>query len=57
LSANKPRKEIRCVRCGSKNVVAKIMGEYYCYECGSKIVDEHLTKLMEEFKKKGLAKF
>jgi len=45
------------VRCGSKNVVAKIMGEYYCYECGSKIVDEHLTKLMEEFKKKGLAKF
>jgi len=47
-------KELRCEECGSPNVVARIMGKYYCFKCGSKIVKEHLRKQISIMKEKGL---
>jgi len=48
--------DVRCARCGRRNVIAKIMGKYYCYECGSRIVKEHILRVFEELRGKGLVK-
>jgi len=45
---------VKCSICGSKNVIAIINGKYYCYKCGSKIVNKHVLKVLEEYSKKGL---
>lgn len=34
--------------------MAKINGKYYCFECGAKIVNKHVKKLIEDLSKKGL---
>jgi len=44
----------KCSLCGSPEVMAKINGKYYCYRCGSKIVNTHIEKLIEELNKRGL---
>jgi len=44
----------KCSLCGSQEVMAKINGKYYCYKCGSKIVNAHIEKLIEELNKRGL---
>jgi len=46
--------EVRCSVCGSPNVVAKIEGKYYCYECGAKLLRENSRKMLEHLKKKYL---
>jgi len=40
--------------CGSRDVIAKIEGKYYCYKCGSRIIKEHMDKVLEELRRKGL---
>jgi len=49
-------KEIRCVKCGSKEVVAKIAGNYYCFKCGAELIREHLAKILDELKRKGMVR-
>ncbi|MCD6562449.1 MAG: hypothetical protein J7K23_00865 [Thermoproteales archaeon] len=44
----------KCTLCGSPEIMAKINGKYYCFKCGSKIVNEHVRKLIEDLGKKGL---
>ncbi len=46
--------EVRCSACGSRKVAAKIKGKYYCYECGARIMKEHVDRLIKELKEKGL---
>ncbi|RLE83607.1 MAG: hypothetical protein DRJ41_04615 [Thermoprotei archaeon] len=45
---------VRCSVCGSKEVMAKIEGKYYCFKCGSKVIKEHMDRVIEELKRKGL---
>ena len=44
----------RCSVCGSEEVMAKIEGKYYCFKCGSKVIKEHMDRVIEELKRKGL---
>ncbi len=46
--------EIKCSVCGSPNVMAKIRGRYYCYKCGARLMQEHVTKLLESLREKGM---
>lgn len=46
--------EVKCVVCGSPNVMAKINGKYYCSNCGSKIVRENVLRQIENWKRAGL---
>ncbi len=46
--------EVKCSVCGSKEVVALIDGKYYCFKCGSKVVEEHVLKQLREFEKRGM---
>jgi tRNA(Ile2) C34 agmatinyltransferase TiaS len=46
----------RCSVCGARKPLAKIGGKYYCYECGSKLVREHILLLLKELEKKGLVR-
>lgn len=34
--------------------MAKIEGKYYCYKCGSHVIKEHMDKVLEDLRKKGL---
>jgi DNA-directed RNA polymerase subunit RPC12/RpoP len=47
--------QLRCSVCGAKKPLAKISGKYYCYECGSRLVRGHISMLLKELEKKGLA--
>lgn len=47
--------QLRCSVCGAKKTLAKISGKYYCYECGSRLVRGHISMLLKELEKKGLA--
>jgi len=47
---------VKCAACGRQRVAAKILGKYYCYECGSRLVREHIARLLKELEKKGLVK-
>jgi DNA-directed RNA polymerase subunit RPC12/RpoP len=42
----------RCSICGSPKIYAKIEGKYYCFECGSRIILEHSTKVVKEYVQK-----
>lgn len=44
-------KEKKCVICGSKNIMAKIEGKYYCHKCGSKIIREKIAIQINAWKK------
>lgn len=46
--------EVKCSVCGSRKVAAKIKGKYYCYECGARIMMEHVDRLIKELREKGL---
>lgn len=46
----------RCSVCGAKKPLARIGGKYYCYECGSKLVREHIQSLLKELERKGLVR-
>jgi len=46
--------EIKCSICGSREVLAKIEGKYYCFKCGAKILREHLRKQFRKMKEEGL---
>lgn len=43
---------LRCSVCGAKKPLAKISGKYYCYECGSKLVKDHIFVLLKELEKR-----
>jgi len=47
---------VKCAACGRERVAAKILGKYYCYECGSKLVKEHIARLLKGLEKRGLVK-
>jgi len=49
-------KEKRCIVCGSKNIMAKIEGKYYCYKCGSKIIKEKIMMQINAWKKMDIMK-
>lgn len=51
---NLSSREIRCVICGSPDVMAKIDGKYYCAYCGSRVVKENVLRQIENWKKAGL---
>jgi len=40
--------------CGSKRVIAVIGGKYYCFKCGSKIVQDHVLRYIDLLKERGL---
>lgn len=44
-------KEIKCCVCGSREVLAKIGGKYYCAKCGRKVVMEHLLAQIKVLEK------
>lgn len=44
----------RCSECGRRGALAKIRGKYYCYECGSRVVREHIQTLLQELRNKKL---
>ncbi|RLE62911.1 MAG: hypothetical protein DRJ49_02020 [Thermoprotei archaeon] len=46
--------ELKCSICGSKDVIALIEGKYYCFKCGSKIVERHVLKQLEELERRGI---
>jgi len=46
--------EIECSRCGSKDVAAKIKGEYYCYRCGAELLREHIARQLRELAERGI---
>ncbi|OYT61497.1 MAG: hypothetical protein B6U69_03490 [Thermofilum sp. ex4484_15] len=43
--------EIRCCKCGSKEVLAKIGGKYYCVKCGREVVMKHLLSQIESLER------
>ena len=46
--------KIRCVICGSPNVMAEINGKYYCAICGAKIVKDNVLRQIENWRRAGL---
>ena len=46
--------EVRCSVCGSRDVLAKIEGKYYCFKCGAKILNDHLRKQVKRMREEGL---
>ncbi len=46
--------EVRCEVCGSREVMGKIRGKYYCFKCGSRIIREHTERLLRELSEKGI---
>jgi len=52
MSENK--REFVCCMCGSKRVIAVIGGKYYCFKCGSKIVQDHVLRYIDLLKERGL---
>jgi len=48
--------EKKCVVCGSRNIMAKIEGKYYCFNCGSKIVREKVLTQIKLWKKMDIDK-
>ncbi|MCD6458019.1 MAG: hypothetical protein DRJ44_03800 [Thermoprotei archaeon] len=44
----------KCSVCGSEKVLAKINGKYYCFKCGSKIIDQHIREQIIKMKEEGL---
>lgn len=45
---------MKCSACGKEGATAKIGGKYYCYSCGSRVVKEHVLRLLKELERKGL---
>ncbi|RLE64755.1 MAG: hypothetical protein DRJ38_04965 [Thermoprotei archaeon] len=46
--------EVKCSICGSREVLAKIEGKYYCFKCGAKILNEHIKRQIKRMKEEGL---
>lgn len=46
---------MKCNICCKENATAKIGGKYYCYNCGSQLLKEHVLRLLKELERKGLA--
>ena len=46
--------EAKCCKCGSKKVLAKIQGKYYCYKCGSELLREHIARQLRELAERGV---
>ncbi|MEM0458274.1 MAG: hypothetical protein QXP94_06500 [Thermofilaceae archaeon] len=46
-----------CEGCGRAKPLAKIAGKYYCYECGRRIVQEHIQEQLKELERKGIIRF
>ena len=43
-----------CEGCGRAKPLAKIAGKYYCYDCGRKVVEEHILSQLKELEKRGV---
>ncbi|MEM1690134.1 MAG: hypothetical protein QXG48_02735 [Thermofilaceae archaeon] len=50
-------KALVCESCGRAKPLAKIAGKYYCYECGRRIVEEHIREQLKELERKGIIRF
>ncbi len=46
----------KCSVCGVNKPLAKIGGRYYCYDCGSKLVKEHILSLLKELERRGVVR-
>lgn len=44
----------KCSVCGREEVLAKIAGKHYCYECGSKLVKEFILSQVRELERRGI---
>lgn len=54
MSKTHKNPSVVCEGCGQAKPLAKITGKYYCYDCGRKIVEEHILSQLKELEKKGI---
>jgi len=46
-----------CEECKRNKPMAKIAGKYYCYECGRKVIMEHLISQLRDLERRGIISF